>query len=83
MRSSWASRWRVPRDLAHRARAMPDFHYHYVTAREMYNLVKAAEAGWSGTVAEALDYHLIWDGMLAPRHPVATSVIAPGETAAS
>jgi hypothetical protein len=44
------------------ARADPDFHYHYVTAREMFNLVKAAEAGWSGTVEEALDFQLVWNG---------------------
>ncbi|MGO9919375.1 MAG: hypothetical protein ACLQIB_32330 [Isosphaeraceae bacterium] len=74
---------RFHHDLADRARRDPDFRYHYVTAREMYNLVKAAEDGWSGTVAEALDYHLIWDGCLPRAHPVATSVIAPGETAAS
>ena len=46
--------------LARRAAADPDFHYHYVTAREMYNLAKAAEAGWRGGVAEARDYRLIW-----------------------
>jgi hypothetical protein len=27
----------------------------------MYNLVKAAEEGWKGSVADALDYHLMWD----------------------
>jgi hypothetical protein len=48
------------RDLAERAGRDPDFRYHYVTAREMYNLVKAAEAGWQGTVADALDYRLVW-----------------------
>jgi hypothetical protein len=47
------------RDLADRARLDPSFHFHYVTAREMYNLVKAAEDGWKGTVAEALDYRLV------------------------
>ena len=41
-----------------------NFHYHYVTAREMYNLVKAAEDGWGGSVADALDYHLIWDELM-------------------
>lgn len=45
--------------LAEHARQRPRFHYHYVTAREMYNLVKAAEAGWQGTVADALDYELV------------------------
>jgi hypothetical protein len=49
-------------DLADRARRDSGFHYHYVTAREMYNLVKAAEEGWKGTVTEALDYHLVWVG---------------------
>jgi hypothetical protein len=47
--------------LADRARRDPDFHYHYVTAREMYNLAKAAEEGWSGPIAEALDYKLLWE----------------------
>jgi hypothetical protein len=45
-------------DLCEMARRNPRFHYHYVTAREMYNLVKAAEAGWKGSVAEALDFEL-------------------------
>jgi hypothetical protein len=49
---------RFHRDLAEYARARPNFHYHYVTAREMYNLVRAAEAGWKGTVAAARDYQL-------------------------
>lgn len=47
-------------DLAERARRDPGFHYHYVTAREMYNLVKAAEEGWDGSVDEARDYRLAW-----------------------
>jgi hypothetical protein len=45
--------------LAEHARRHPNFHYHYVTAREMYNLVKAAEAGWAGSVAAARDYELV------------------------
>jgi hypothetical protein len=48
--------------LARRARDDPDFHFHYVTAREMYNLVKAAEMGWQGSVADALDFELVWNG---------------------
>jgi hypothetical protein len=48
--------------LARRAAEDPDFHYHYVTAREMYNLAKAAEAGWEGPVSEALDFRLAWGG---------------------
>jgi hypothetical protein len=43
-------------DLAALAAANPRFHYHYVTAREMVNLIKAAEAGWRGSVVEVLDY---------------------------
>ena len=50
------------RALARRAAEDPRFHYHYVTAREMYNLAKAAEAGWEGQVAEALDFRLDWVG---------------------
>ena len=49
---------RFHEELARRARANPHFHFHYVTAREMYNLAKAAEAGWRGGVAEALDFEL-------------------------
>jgi hypothetical protein len=45
--------------LAERAARDPGFHFHYVTAREMYNLTRAAEAGWQGPVAAALDYELI------------------------
>jgi hypothetical protein len=58
--------------LAHRARENPQFHYHYVTAREMYNLVLAAEAGWSGSVDDARDFRLIWNGSAqAARAPAA------------
>jgi hypothetical protein len=45
--------------LAARAAADDRFHFHYVTAREMYNLVKAAEAGWQGDVCEARDFHIV------------------------
>jgi hypothetical protein len=45
--------------LAQYAAGQPHFHYHYVTAREMYNLVRAAEAGWQRTVAEARDFRLV------------------------
>jgi hypothetical protein len=48
--------------LAALARDNPHFHYHYVTAREMVNLVKAAEAGWQGSVAHALDFEFVWQG---------------------
>jgi hypothetical protein len=46
--------------LARRAKEDPRFHLHYVTAREMYNLARAAEAGWQGSVADARDYELTW-----------------------
>jgi len=49
---------RFHRDLAALAEADPDFTYHYATARELYNLARAAEAGWDGTVAEARDFEL-------------------------
>src|SRR5229473_2102807 len=48
--------------LARLAQDDPNFHFHCVTAREMFNLAKAAEAGWTGTVAEALDHLLVWNG---------------------
>ena len=40
----------------------PQFRYHYVSAREMYNLVKAAESGWKGDVRGARDFELTWGG---------------------
>jgi hypothetical protein len=54
------------RDLARRAEADPDFHVHYVTAREMYNLVRAAETGWAGSVAGARDFWLVSNLSPAP-----------------
>jgi hypothetical protein len=53
-------------DLARRAAEDSAFHYHYVTAREMYNLAKAAEAGWTGGVNEARDFLLLAGEALAP-----------------
>jgi hypothetical protein len=50
---------RFHEDLAKLARDNPKIHYHYVTARELYNLVKAAEAGYQGPIAGALDWELI------------------------
>ncbi len=47
--------------LARKAAADPSFHYHYVTARELANLVKAAEAGWRGSVDKVRDYQFVWD----------------------
>jgi hypothetical protein len=52
--------------LAERARRDVNFHFHYVTAREMFNLVKAAEAGWAGSVRDALNYRLLWNGEQGP-----------------
>jgi len=43
----------------------PNFHYHYVSAREMYNLAKAAESGWKGSVADARDFELLWPNSTA------------------
>lgn len=51
---------RFHRDLNRQAQENPDFHFHYVTCREMYNLVRAAEAGWRGSVDEAREYQLVW-----------------------
>jgi hypothetical protein len=45
--------------LARRTRDDRRFHFHYVTAREMYNLARAAEAGWNGAVADALDFEVV------------------------
>jgi hypothetical protein len=50
---------RFHRDLAALAAKNPRFHYHYLTAREMVNVIKAAEAGWHGSVADARDYLLV------------------------
>ena len=55
--------------LARRAAEDPRFHVHYVTAREMYNLARAAEAGWKGSVADARDWDLVWRGHGAGRRP--------------
>jgi hypothetical protein len=62
---------RFHESLAERARRDPNFHFHYVTAREMYNLARAAEDGWTGSVDEARDYELDWparlDGQVEPK----------------
>jgi hypothetical protein len=57
---------RFHEQLAEHARRNPKFHYHYVTAREAYNLARAAEAGWTGTVAEARDYEYLAPGSPSP-----------------
>jgi hypothetical protein len=64
---------RFHEELARQARENPRFHFHYVTAREMYNLVKAAEAGVTGSVQGARDYLLIANvGAAAPNRPTPT-----------
>lgn len=45
--------------LAARSQRDRGFHFHYVTAREMYNLAKAAESGWRGSVDAARDFELL------------------------
>ena len=59
-------------ELAGRAKRDARFHFHYVTAREMYNLARAAEAGWRGSVEEARDWEL------APAARAGTSPAGPG-----
>jgi hypothetical protein len=54
------------RGLAERADRDSNFFFHYLTAREMYNLVRAAEAGWQGTVTEARDFELVPSALEAP-----------------
>jgi hypothetical protein len=49
---------RFHESLARRAAEDRHFHFHYVTAREMYNLARAAGAGWDGSVDEARDFEL-------------------------
>lgn len=58
------------RDLAALAQKNVRFHYHYVTARELVNLVKAAEAGWTGDIAGALNYELPPPPVLCPASEV-------------
>lgn len=50
---------RLHEELACRAAADPAFRFHYVTAREMCNLVLAAEAGWTGSVTDARDFRFV------------------------
>jgi hypothetical protein len=49
---------RFHEELARRA-AERNFRFHYVTAREMYNVARAAEFGWTGSVEAARDFELI------------------------
>jgi hypothetical protein len=68
---------RFHRALAERAARDPNFHFHYVTAREMYNLARAAEAGWQGSVAEARDFELVWNGSPALTYEALREVASP------
>jgi len=45
--------------LARRAEEDRQFHFHYVSAREMYNLARAAESGWQGDVEGVRDFELL------------------------
>jgi hypothetical protein len=45
--------------LARRSQVNANFRYHYVTAREVYNLARAAEAGWQGSVNDARNFQLV------------------------
>ena len=55
------SRCSLSSNLAQRAGRTPSFRFHYVTAREMFNLVRAAENDWQGPVSSARDYQLTWE----------------------
>jgi hypothetical protein len=63
--------------LAELARREDRFRIHYVTAREMANLARAAAAGWQGSVEAARDYELVSNlngmegGSGKPDHPSA------------
>lgn len=50
---------RFHEELARLARDNPKFRFHYVTARELVNCIKAAQAGFKGTVDEARDWELL------------------------
>jgi hypothetical protein len=60
---------RFHEQLARRAAEDTNFHFHYVSAREMANLVRAAESGWSGQVEDARDFELVWNAALADLSP--------------
>lgn len=65
------------RGLARRAAADPSFHFHYVTAREMYNLARAAESGWQGDVTTARDFLLLPTSCTANLWSVLTQTATP------
>ena len=47
----------------------PKFHFHYVSAREMVNLIKAAQAGYQGPVATARGWELVSNVRSKPEAP--------------
>ena len=67
---------RFHEELTAHAEAHPHFHYHYVSAREMYNLARAAEAGWQGSVAAALDFEILPGPALLGRRPAGVEATA-------
>jgi hypothetical protein len=72
--------------LARLADNDPHFHFHYVTAREMYNLARAAEAGWQGSVEAARDFRLLFNGGEPGRAQAALGTgqnVLPPESAAA
>lgn len=50
---------RFHRALREHAERHAHFHFHYVSARELCNLARAAEAGWQGSVDDARNYELV------------------------
>ena len=67
--------------LARRAAVDSRFMFHYVTAREMYNLARAAEAGWTGPVCSALNFHVLGPNNLANLHICARIVVTISKVA--
>lgn len=66
------------RALARRTALDPNFRFHYVTAREMYNLAIAAAAGWTGPVDAARDFRLLPVEAARPPQPHATPALSAG-----
>ena len=58
---------RFHEELSRRAAEDSGFRYHYVTTREMVNLISAAEAGWEGPVEPMRDHGLVWNGRGEPK----------------
>jgi hypothetical protein len=57
---------RFHEQLSRRAQRDRNFRFHYVTARQMYNLARAAEAGWTGEVNQARDFEMVWQPWATP-----------------